>query len=148
MLYSQNPTPTHENVNKRSGGKECCHLLRVAARLKWILSLILTLGLGVSTQPPAVRSKTDNPEETVEYMWFNVFYWKRLLKIKSVAYISQGTHTGQLDFCNWLVGDGIMWLELCSVQSTFLIISVTSQSSSYPIVLTRLGGPVPRLIHF
>ena len=24
------------------------------------------------------------------------------LKIKSVAYSSQGSHTGQLDFCNWL----------------------------------------------
>ena len=24
------------------------------------------------------------------------------LKIKSVAYSSQGNHTGQLDFCNWL----------------------------------------------
>ena len=23
-------------------------------------------------------------------------------KIKSVAYSSQGSHTGQLDFCNWL----------------------------------------------
>ena len=25
-----------------------------------------------------------------------------LKKIKSVAYSSQGSHTGQLDFCNWL----------------------------------------------
>ena len=25
-----------------------------------------------------------------------------LIKIKSVAYSSQGNHTGQLDFCNWL----------------------------------------------
>ena len=24
------------------------------------------------------------------------------IKIKSVAYSSQGSHTGQLDFCNWL----------------------------------------------
>ena len=29
-------------------------------------------------------------------------------------------------------------------MSTFLIRSVTSQSSSYPIVLTRLGGPRSR----
>ena len=29
-----------------------------------------------------------------------------LLKVKSVAYSSQGSHTGQLDFCNWLA-DGI-----------------------------------------
>ena len=27
------------------------------------------------------------------------------LKIKSVAYSSQGSHTGQLDFCNWLADD-------------------------------------------
>ena len=27
---------------------------------------------------------------------------KLKLKIKSVAYSSQGSHTGQLDFCNWL----------------------------------------------
>ena len=40
--------------------------------------------------------------------------WKRVSQtdkikknIKSVAYSSQGSHTGQLDFCNWLV-DGSM----------------------------------------
>ena len=27
------------------------------------------------------------------------------LKIKSVAYSSQGSHIGQLDFCNWLADD-------------------------------------------
>ena len=31
-----------------------------------------------------------------------VKYRLLILKIKSVAYISQGSHTGQLDFCNWL----------------------------------------------
>ena len=38
---------------------------------------------------------------------------------KSVAYSSQGSNTGQLDFCNWLADeqDGIMWLALCSVKS-------------------------------
>ena len=29
-------------------------------------------------------------------------YYKKFKKIKSVAYSSQGSHTGQLDFCNWL----------------------------------------------
>ena len=34
-------------------------------------------------------------------------YWVFIkLKIKSVAYSSQGSHAGQLDLCNWLV-DGI-----------------------------------------
>ena len=33
-----------------------------------------------------------------------------------MAYSSQGSHTGQLDFCNWLA-DGIMWLALRSVKS-------------------------------
>ena len=30
------------------------------------------------------------------------------LKIKSVAYSSQGSHTGQLDFCNWLADSSTM----------------------------------------
>ena len=43
--------------------------------------------------------------------------------------------------------DGIMWLELWSVKSNnveFLNQIATSQSTSYPIVLTRLGGPRSR----
>ena len=32
-------------------------------------------------------------------------YNKKNKKIKSVAYSSQGSHTGQLDFCNWLADD-------------------------------------------
>ena len=28
--------------------------------------------------------------------------YSQTLKIKSVAYSSQGSHTGQLHFCNWL----------------------------------------------
>ena len=31
-----------------------------------------------------------------------IAFW---FKIKSVAYSSQGSHTGQLDFCTWLVDD-------------------------------------------
>ena len=38
------------------------------------------------------------------------------LKIKSVAYSFQGSHTAQLDFWNWQA-DGIMWLALRSVKS-------------------------------
>ena len=37
-------------------------------------------------------------------------------KIKSVAYSSQGSHTGQLDFCNWQYNK-IMWLPLHSIKS-------------------------------
>ena len=40
-----------------------------------------------------------------------------------------------------------MWLALCSIKSnnvTFLIRSTTSQSSSYPMVLMRLGEPCSR----
>ena len=33
-----------------------------------------------------------------------------------MTYSSQGSHTGQLDFCNWQY-DGIMWLALRSVKS-------------------------------
>ena len=32
----------------------------------------------------------------------NVYYRSIEFKIKSVAYSSQGSHTSQLDFCNWL----------------------------------------------
>ena len=34
--------------------------------------------------------------------------------------------------------------KLSILMSTFLIRSATSQSSSYPVVLTRLGGPRSR----
>ena len=52
---------------------------------------------------------------------------------------------------SWLAecmqSDGIMWMTLRSAKSInvdFLIRSATSQSSSYPIFLVRLGGPLPR----
>ena len=41
------------------------------------------------------------------------FYFNYL--IKSMAYSSQGSHTGQLDFCNWLVDDSTIreiWLAI------------------------------------
>ena len=31
-----------------------------------------------------------------------IILYYNYLKIKSVAYSSQGSHTGQLDSCNWL----------------------------------------------
>ena len=34
------------------------------------------------------------------YIYIYIYIYK--LKIKSVAYSSQRSHTGQLDFCNWL----------------------------------------------
>ena len=70
-----------------------------------------------------------------------------LKKIKSVAYSSQGSHIDQLNYCNWLAdGTTTGWSDYhyapsSLIMSTFLIRSATSQSSSYPIVLTRLGGP-------
>ena len=34
-----------------------------------------------------------------------IFCIKLKIKMKYVAYSSQGSHTGQLDFCNWLADD-------------------------------------------
>ena len=34
--------------------------------------------------------------------YLDIYCIKLKIKIKSVAYSSQGSHTGQLDFCNWL----------------------------------------------
>ena len=39
------------------------------------------------------------------------------IRIKSVAYCSQGNHAGQLEFCNWLADGSIMRLVLCSIKS-------------------------------
>ena len=65
----------------------------------------------------------------------SILFIKRDDYLISVAYSSQGSHTGQLDFCNWLA-DG----------QSFLIRSATSQSRCYPIVL---DGPRSRPIpHF
>ena len=36
--------------------------------------------------------------------YFESQLYDKLKKIKSVAYSSQGSHTSQLDFCNWLAG--------------------------------------------
>ena len=40
-----------------------------------------------------------------ELLLLLLLLWWLLLKIKSVAYSPQGSHTGQLDFCNWLADD-------------------------------------------
>ena len=40
------------------------------------------------------------------YIYMRVCVCVHILKHKSVAYRSQGNHTSQLDFCNWLA-DGI-----------------------------------------
>ena len=34
------------------------------------------------------------------------------LKIKSVAHSSEGSHTGQLDFCNWLADGRVLYTYL------------------------------------
>ena len=67
----------------------------------------------------------------------------------SVAYSSQGSHTGPLDFCNWLADNSttdnvISIYSIKSINVDFLIRSATSQSSTYPDILTRLGRPRPR----
>ena len=41
----------------------------------------------------------DNILHVIPWIVFEITLIK---KIKSVAYSSQGSHTGQLDFCNWL----------------------------------------------
>ena len=40
---------------------------------------------------------------------------ENVLKMKSVTYRFQGSHTGQLDFCNWLA-DRIMKIEIPNEQ--------------------------------
>ena len=37
-----------------------------------------------------------------KYLYMHKIIKLNLKKIKSVAYSSQGSHIGQLDFCNWL----------------------------------------------
>ena len=66
-----------------------------------------------------------------------------------VAYGSQRNHTDQLSATDWQMAarrDNVISITLLSsiIMSTCLIRSATSQSSSYPIVLTRLGGSRPR----
>ena len=67
-----------------------------------------------------------------------------------MTYSSQGSHTGQLDFGNWLADGSTTgycdkhYAPPSLIMSTFLIRSATSQPSSYPIVLTRLSGPRSR----
>ena len=50
---------------------------------------------------------------------FSYFYKMQTikLKIKSVAYSSQGSHTAQLDFCNWLAArqDNVIIITLRQV---------------------------------
>ena len=43
--------------------------------------------------------------------------WSRILKIKSVAYSSQGSQTGQLGSCNWLAAqrDNVISITLRQV---------------------------------
>ena len=67
-----------------------------------------------------------------------------------MAYSSQGSHTGQktsaTDRQIAARRDNVISITLHQVylMSTFLIRFTASQSSSYPIVLTRLGGPLSR----
>ena len=65
------------------------------------LALITTFPrvLGVQLNKPlyiirGIQSPLLRRRGTIKYIF---------LKIKSVAYSSQGSHTGQLHFCNWLV---------------------------------------------
>ena len=57
-----------------------------------------TAGLA-STCPETSERSTGQFMMHVEYQTY-IQYWK-----KSVAYSSQGSHTGQLYFCNWLADD-------------------------------------------
>ena len=63
-----------------------------------------------------------------------------------MGYSSQGSHTGQLDSSNWLADDSTTghYAPPSLIMSIFLIRNETSQSSSHPIVLTRLDGPISR----
>jgi hypothetical protein len=65
-----------------------------------------------------------------------------MLKLKKQNLWLTYWSTGLLQLTGRCQYDGIAWLALPS--ATFLMRSATSQSSSYPIVLTRLGGPHSR----
>ena len=52
-------------------------------------------------------------------------YWHEFKKIKSVAYSSQGSHTGQLDFCNWLAS----WQEYQSKNDDIIIIIIITTTT-------------------
>ena len=45
-----------------------------------------------------MKDDSKNNPLSHEDLWFIVY---KKLKIKSVAYCSQESHTGQLDYCNW-----------------------------------------------
>ena len=50
-----------------------------------------------------MRSEQVSWQILVIYIELDKTYcYNELLKIKFVTYSSQGSHTGQLDFCNWL----------------------------------------------
>ena len=67
-----------------------------------------------------ISSQTCWPLDQRGGHYYYYYYYYLKLKVKSVAYSFQESHTGQLDFCNWLVDgsyDGIMWLALRSFKS-------------------------------
>ena len=80
---------------------------------------------------------------TLEFYHFIYLIYK--FKIYFMTYKPQKSHTDQPNFCNWLAdgqrdnGIGIMLVNSINVDSINQI--ATSQSNSYPIVLTRLGEP-------
>ena len=55
---------------------------------------------GVVAMPPLVLVTTAWRVPWVADEGVGLQIWRLKLKIKSVAYSSQGSHTGQLDFCN------------------------------------------------
>ena len=60
------------------------------------------------------------------------------IKIESVAYSSQGSHTGQLDFCNWLTDE---WLFIIIIKSKVVLLSFLLTSWHACVFLpTYFGG--------
>ena len=78
--------------------------------------------------------------------WFGTFYKSRhILKIniKYVAYSSQGCHTDQLDFCNWLSegsakGFSVSWITIWSSARSKVFKCVMDTTCRSFFVITTL----------
>ena len=86
MLFNTSVTP-----------REVIHLFLIVKPSP--LPIHIPLGPKYSPQDPVFKYPT--------------LYILKKIKIKFVAYSSQGSHTGQLDFCNWLTGQ---WDNVISIM--------------------------------
>ena len=93
-------------------------------------------------KPRHAKRPSTTEKDIIVHRWKAWCGWEKgRFKITSVAYSSKRSHTGQLNFSNWLADGSTTGCDLYYAppslsMSTFLIRSTTSQSSSYPVVLT------------